>query len=127
MNRTFKTLLAVAALVPAPLFAAADQLIPVCESCHGPGGAKPISPTYPALAGQYANYLEHALMAYRSGARKNPVMGAQASTLSDEDIKALALYFSQQQGPLYTPTLPGAGEPAIPPKPEAPKAEAPKP
>lgn len=94
-------------LLPGLLMAAPrEQLIETCAACHGPGGGKPIMPTYPVLAGQYANYIEHALKAYRSGDRKNPIMGAQAATLSDDDIKALADYFSKQTSPLYTPTPP---------------------
>jgi cytochrome c553 len=86
--------------------AAADKLVPVCQSCHGEHGAKPILPEYPVLAGQYTNYIEHALKDYRSGARKNPVMKAQAANLTDSDIAAVAQYFSHQQSPLYTFTLP---------------------
>lgn len=84
---------------------AAPEKAAVCTSCHGERGAKPIAPTYPVLAGQYANYLEHALHEYKGGQRKNPIMAAQAAALSDEDIKALAQYFSTQESPLYTPTI----------------------
>jgi cytochrome c553 len=84
-----------------------DKAAP-CFACHGPNGSKPITPDYPVLAGQYANYLEHALHEYKSSLRKNPVMGGQAAQLSDEDIKALAQYFSAQQTPLYTPSVHGA-------------------
>lgn len=90
--------------------AAAPQKAAVCTSCHGERGAKPIAPTYPVLAGQYANYLEHALHEYKSGARKNPIMAAQAASLADDDIKALAHYFSVQDGPLYTPSVVGYGQ-----------------
>ncbi len=86
-----------------------DQLLPICQSCHGDKGAKPMMPSYPVLAGQYANYLEHALKDYRSGARNNPIMKAQVATVSDADIKALAQYFAQQESPLYTFTLPTGG------------------
>lgn len=77
----------------------------ICTSCHGEGGAKPIAPTYPILAGQYASYLEQALKEYRAGGRKNPVMQSQAAALADADIKALAQYFEQQPSPLYTPNV----------------------
>ncbi|MDB5969276.1 MAG: cytochrome c [Hydrocarboniphaga sp.] len=87
---------------------AVDKLVPVCQSCHGEHGAKPILPEYPVLAGQYANYIEHALKDYRSGARKNAVMRAQAANLTDTDIAAVAQYFAHQQGPIYTFTLPPA-------------------
>ncbi|SEQ29381.1 Cytochrome c553 [Solimonas aquatica] len=84
---------------------AAPEKAAICSACHGPNGAKPIAPTYPVLAGQYDNYLERALHDYKSGARKNPIMGAQAAGLSDAEIKALANYFSLQDSPLYTPTV----------------------
>lgn len=85
--------------------AAAPEKAAVCTACHGPNGAKPIAPTYPVLAGQYDSYIERALHEYKSGDRKNPIMAAQAATLSDAEIKALAHYFSLQEGPLYTPTI----------------------
>jgi cytochrome c553 len=78
----------------------------MCEACHGAGGSKPVIPAYPVIGGQYANYLERALLDYKSGARKNPIMLAQVATLSAAEIKALAKHFGDLQGPLYTPTLP---------------------
>lgn len=83
----------------------APEKAATCVACHGEGGAKPIAPTYPVLAGQYASYLVQALKEYRSGARKNPVMMPQASALTDADIEALAQYFERQPGPLYTPSV----------------------
>lgn len=80
----------------------------VCATCHGPNGGKPMIPDAPVLAGQYANYLEHALTEYHSGQRKNAVMSGQAAALSKQDIKELAHYFSTQQSPLYTPSVHGA-------------------
>ena len=79
-----------------------EGLVATCAACHGEGGTKPILPTYPILAGQYANYLEHTLHDYKSGARKNAVMNGQAAGLSDKEIKALSHYFSKQAGPLHT-------------------------
>jgi len=83
-----------------------DKLLPVCQACHGEHGAKPILPEYPVLAGQHANYVEHALKDYRAGTRKNAVMKAQAANLSDADIKALSQYFAHQASPIYTFKLP---------------------
>ena len=62
-------------------------------------------PIYPNLAGQYRNYLVHALKEYRSGQRKNAIMAAQAKDLTEADIKALAAYYAAQPGPLYTPSV----------------------
>lgn len=85
-------------------------LAQACTACHGENGAKPITPEYPVLAGQYANYLDHALQEYKTGKRKNAVMAAQTQNLSNADIKALAQFFGAQQG-LYTPSVHGTAKP----------------
>ena len=76
----------------------------VCTSCHGAGGGKPITPQYPILAGQYPDFLAHALSGYKSGARNNAIMKGFASALSDADIQDLAAYFGSQPSALSTPT-----------------------
>lgn len=70
----------------------------ICAACHGADGNKPLTPETPRLAGQYYDYLEHSLKAYRSGARENPLMSPMAKPLSDKEVKDLAWYFSKQQG-----------------------------
>lgn len=87
----------------APAQSVSEKAAP-CAACHGPNGVSTNS-MYPSLAGQYADYLETALKAYKSGARKNPVMAGMASPLTEQDIKVLARYFAAQKGPLYTPAL----------------------
>ncbi len=72
----------------------------VCASCHGVSGES-VMPEYPILAGQHQDYLEHALKAYRSGERSNPIMAAFVAALSDEDIADLAAYYAAQEG-LFT-------------------------
>lgn len=74
-----------------------------CASCHGAMGEKTSGPTFPKLAGQYENYLVHALKEYRSGDRKDVVMSGFAAGLSIQDIKALSAYFASQQGSLSAP------------------------
>lgn len=71
-----------------------------CVDCHGAEGNAPIDPTYPKLAGQYADYLAHALQAYRSGNRQHALMTGQAARLSDQDIADLAAYFASRPGEL---------------------------
>ena len=68
-----------------------------CVGCHGIPGYSNAYPTYhvPKVAGQHAAYIEAALKAYRSGAREHSTMHAQASSLSDQDIKDIAAYLSQ--------------------------------
>jgi cytochrome c553 len=50
----------------------------------------------PRLAGQNADYLNHALSLFKTGARANAVMQPIARNLSDMEIRRLADYFSKQ-------------------------------
>lgn len=75
----------------------ADQ---VCAACHGKDGNTPIDPAYPKLAGQAADYLYEALVAYKNESRKNPIMGGQAKALSKADMQNLAAYYASLPGQL---------------------------
>jgi cytochrome c553 len=71
----------------------------ICAACHGLDGNKPLAADYPRLGGQNADYLLKALTDYKSGARKNPIMGAQVANLKDEQaMKDVAAYFASQAG-----------------------------
>lgn len=69
-----------------------------CVDCHGAEGNAPIDASYPKLGGQYADYIEHSLQAYRAGDRggspTTDLMGGQAKGLSDQQIADLAAYFA---------------------------------
>lgn len=80
--------------------AAGQAKAAVCAACHGQDGKSPIDPSYAILAGQHEDYLVTALKAYRSGQRKNAIMGAQAQQLSNADIDNLAAYYASLPGPL---------------------------
>ena len=76
-----------------------------CASCHGADYNSPIDPGYPKLAGQPADYLEHALTAYQRGAngsnsRGNVIMGGMAKPLSKADISDIAAYLASVKGSL---------------------------
>lgn len=64
-----------------------------CAACHGAEGISAI-PMYPNLAGQKEAYLLKQLKAFKSGTRKDPVMGPMAMPLSDTDMANLAAYFA---------------------------------
>jgi len=68
-----------------------------CVACHGQNGIS-VSPNWPTLAGQYEDYLRHALNQYRDGTRKNAVMAQMAAPLTDEDVKLLASYYAGLKG-----------------------------
>jgi cytochrome c553 len=61
--------------------------------CHGQNGLS-TQPDAPNLAGQPAMYIRNALKAYQSGDRRHETMAMMAQTLSDEDIKNVAAWFS---------------------------------
>jgi cytochrome c553 len=63
----------------------------VCLGCHGASGEG--NGEFPRLAGQHPEYLAQQLTAYKNGTRINGAMQALAGNLSEEDIKALTVYF----------------------------------
>jgi cytochrome c553 len=76
-----------------------------CGACHGADLNSPIDQSYPKLAGQHADYIEHALTAYQRGGdgangRANAIMGGQAKQLSDKDKKDIAAYIHSLPGSL---------------------------
>ncbi len=82
----------------------------VCSSCHGFAG-RSISPTFPRLAGQRAEYIEAQLKAFRDHTRADPhahtYMWGMAAHLSDPLIRGLAAYYAAQPPAAGTP-----GDPA---------------
>ncbi len=72
----------------------------VCASCHGPRGDS-ISPAFPKIAGQRAEYLESQLKAFRDRTRADPMaqayMWGMTSQLSDDSIKKLAVFYAGQK------------------------------
>ncbi len=69
-----------------------ERSVPACAGCHSPNGAG-IPIQYPRLAGQWGEYSEAQLTAFKGGARRNnAAMATIASRLSDAEIKAVADY-----------------------------------
>lgn len=78
-----------------------------CASCHGDNFSKPLSPTYPRLAGQHADYLYAALRSYKTNdrpmiGRSNPIMGGVTQQFSNAELKVLADYMASLPGELQT-------------------------
>ena len=72
----------------------AAKAVAACAGCHSPNGAG-IPAQYPRLAGQYAEYTEAQLIAFRQGVRKNSAqMTAIAARMSDAEIKAVSDYIA---------------------------------
>lgn len=67
-----------------------EYLAGECVTCHRPGGAEGI----PTINGWEPPNFIHALFEYKQEVRKNPVMITVTKRLGDEEIAALAAYFS---------------------------------
>jgi cytochrome c553 len=81
-----------------------------CESCHGKNFSAPIDPSYPKLAGQYADYLYVALKAYQTDhnprvGRSNAIMMGMARPYTHAEIKVLSKYLASLPGELKTVEL----------------------
>ena len=72
----------------------ADKGVPSCAGCHSPNGAG-IPDQYPRLQGQYAEYTESQLVAFRQGTRANSTqMMTIAARMSDKEMKAVSDYIA---------------------------------
>ena len=80
----------------------AEKAKQACAACHGADGNTPLQAEYPRVAGQHEDYLVKALREYKSGARKNAIMGSQVANLSRQDMQDLAAFFASQKGTLGT-------------------------
>lgn len=67
-----------------------------CPACHGVAGESALGPDNPYLAGQSGGYLAKQLSDYKTGARKDPVMGAMLAAVDESDLVSLAAFLSSQ-------------------------------
>jgi cytochrome c553 len=68
--------------------------VPACAGCHGPAGAG-MPAQFPRLSGQFAEYTEAQLKAFRLGERANDpnsMMRMIAIKMTDREIKAVSDY-----------------------------------
>lgn len=68
--------------------------VAACAGCHGPSGAG-IPAQYPRVSGQFAEYVEAQLKAFRAGARANDpnaTMRGVAARMTDREIQGVAEY-----------------------------------
>ncbi|MFQ6004903.1 MAG: c-type cytochrome [Woeseia sp.] len=66
-----------------------------CGACHGPDGNS-VNPEWPSIAGQHAPYIVRQLKAFQNGERTNILMSSQAMTLTEQDMKDVAVFFAAQ-------------------------------
>ena len=92
----------------------------MCASCHGANLNAPVSPEYPKLAGQYADYVYNALRAYQNETslvfgRSNAIMKTQvmsnpatldkdgkARPFTSQELRDIAAYIESLPGDLVT-------------------------
>jgi cytochrome subunit of sulfide dehydrogenase len=74
---------------------AARDLAAACASCHGSDGAGVQGMPY--LAGRSRSYIVERMHEYRTGKRPSTVMHQIARGYTDEQIEAMAAYFSAQK------------------------------
>ena len=66
-----------------------------CSLCHGDNG-EASSAIYPRLAAQHRTYLVKQLRNFRDGTRRSETMTTMAKLLKDEEIEAIADFYSGQ-------------------------------
>ncbi|HCJ61081.1 MAG: hypothetical protein DBW67_02610 [SAR116 cluster bacterium] len=71
-----------------------EYLAQDCLGCHQ---AQEVVGTIPIIHGLDAEYFIEAMYDYRDGFRENNVMMSVATSLSDEDVEALAAWFAIQE------------------------------
>jgi cytochrome c553 len=65
-----------------------------CVACHGADGIA-VLPDAPNLAGEVNIYIDTQLKAFRLGKRKHEIMSEVAAGMSDEEIRAVADWYSR--------------------------------
>jgi cytochrome c553 len=73
-----------------------------CTACHGAQGRSGPDGYYPRIAGKPAEYLYHQLVHFREGQRRYEPMRVLLETLSDDYLREIAQWFSDQHPP-YVP------------------------
>lgn len=66
-----------------------------CAGCHGTDGASPGA--IPNIAGKSAEFIEGALLEFRSGKRPGTVMNRHANGYTVEEIRLIAEFFASRK------------------------------
>lgn len=75
---------------------AASKKRATCVACHGADGNSTV-PEVPKLAGEHPKYLIKQLTDFKSGARKNEIMGPMAAALTEEgDLADVSVFYARQ-------------------------------
>ncbi|WP_363347219.1 c-type cytochrome [Methylocystis echinoides] len=66
-----------------------------CDTCHGVDGVSVVPDQTPTIAGKSEAYLFRQLQAFETGKRRHETMLMMGQKLSDQEMKALARYYSR--------------------------------
>lgn len=77
-------------------YARGGDLTKSCVSCHGADGNS-TSASFPSIAGQGERYLFEQMVAIRDGKRSAPLMANQLSPMSDDDLRDIAVWYSNNE------------------------------
>jgi len=108
-NRTIPALLlAAAALMTNPAFAAGDAAAgetkaQACAGCHSSNGTASVGEN-PNLAGQHEGYVAKQLANFKAGERVNAIMAGMAAGLSDQDMQDIGAFYAS------LPIIPGVAD-----------------
>ncbi len=98
MKKNLVTALAALGLSMSGGSMAADSLVGLiqsCNNCHGVNGIS-AGQSMPSIGGLPMHYLETTMLEWKNGTRYSATMGRLIKGYTDEEIVALAQYFSQQ-------------------------------
>ena len=76
--------------------AAGKKAAAACAGCHGESGVSSI-PGTPSLAGQDAQYVAAATLAYKDGTRRDETMKGPAAALDQRSVQDLAAFYAGQE------------------------------
>jgi len=72
-----------------------DGLAITCDNCHGVNGVS-VGKSMPSIGGLPEAYLKNILMEWKAGTRYSATMGRLVKGYSDEQLAALAAYYSKK-------------------------------
>lgn len=82
-----------------------EALANTCNNCHGMNGVS-VGPSMPSIGGLSETYLKNVMLQWKSGERYSATMGRHFKGYSDEELAALAAYFSKKP---WVPVVQKAG------------------
>jgi cytochrome c553 len=79
------------------------QRMMACSTCHGVDGRASSNGFYPRIAGKPEQYLYNQLLNFKQAKRQYPAMTFLLENLSDDYLREVARYYSQQHPPYAPP------------------------